>query len=70
MECRKLDVQLRKLKLGSLEITKNLRAVYKDELLLKRLLAVNKTTIRVYMIDAFDLASRDWYSSSDPYLYL
>jgi len=70
MECRKLDIQLRQLHLSSLKITKCLRDLHGDEILRKRLLAKNKTTIRVYMIDAFDLASRDIGSASDPYLYL
>jgi len=36
----------------------------------KRLLAKNRMVIRVYMIEAFDLAKRDIGSASDPYLYL
>ena len=41
-----------------------------DENLKRALLAQVKCTVRVYVIEAFDLASRDIGSPSDPYLYI
>jgi len=41
-----------------------------DEILKRALLASTKCLIRLYMIEAFDLSSRDSGSASDPYLYL
>ena len=70
MECRKLEIHLRQLHLGYLDITRHLRRLHSDEILRRRLLACHKTTIRLYVIDAYDLSSRDIGSASDPYLYI
>lgn len=41
-----------------------------DEHMKAALLAQQKCTIRLYMIEAYELASRDIDSPSDPYLYI
>ncbi len=70
MERRKLDVDLRKLDVSSLDITKHLAYLESDEILKRQLMAKCRTIVRLYAIKAFNLSSRDNGSASDPYLYL
>lgn len=41
-----------------------------DENMKSALLAQDKCTVRLYMINGYDFASRDIDSASDPYLYI
>jgi Ca2+-dependent lipid-binding protein len=70
MERRKLDLELRKINVDHMDIPKHLANIQSDEILKKKLLAQNKCLIRLYMISAYDLSSRDNGSPSDPYLYI
>ena len=70
MERRKLMSKMRRIDVAHLEITKHLANLESDEILKRQLLAQNKCIVRLYMISAFDLASRDSGSASDPYLYI
>lgn len=69
-ERRAFELKLRRLDVSHLNITKHLANLESDEILKRSLLAQNKCVIRIYMISAYDLASRDNDSPSDPYLYL
>ena len=51
-----------------LKITKHLADLESDETLKRLLMASTKCIVRVYIIDAFNLSSRDNGSDSDPYL--
>lgn len=53
-----------------LEITKHLSNMQTEETLKRMLLAQTKCIVRLYVISAYDLSSRDNGSPSDPYLYL
>jgi hypothetical protein len=53
-----------------LGLTKLLANAEKEEILRRKLLVPQKCVIRIYMIDARNLASRDIGSPSDPYLML
>lgn len=70
MERRKLEARLRKLDVAHLDIGTHIANLESDEILKRTLLAQTKCIVRLYMISAFDLASRDVGSASDPYLYL
>mmetsp|Transcript_15455 Transcript_15455/g.26147 ORF Transcript_15455/g.26147 Transcript_15455/m.26147 type:complete len:262 (+) Transcript_15455:392-1177(+) len=70
MERRKFESELRKIDLSHLNITKHLANLESDEILKRSLLAQTKCIVRLYMISAYDLSSRDNGSPSDPYLYL
>ena len=61
---------MREFGIGHLEISKHLINLESDEILKRNLLSQTKTTIRIYMISAFDCASRDNGSASDTYLVL
>ena len=54
--------------IGHLNITQHLANLESDETLKRLLMASTKCAVRVYMLDAYDLASRDNGSFSDPYL--
>jgi hypothetical protein len=54
----------------SLKIVKSLSDIESDVILKRMLLRSEKMIVRVYMIEGFDLASRDIGSFSDPYLIL
>jgi len=56
--------------IAHLHITKHLANLESDETLKRLLMAQTKCIIRVYMINGYDLASRDNGSFSDPYLIL
>ena len=70
MERRKLDRKFRDMDIDHLNIVGHLANLESDEILKRALLAQVKCVVRVYFISAFDLASRDNSSPSDPYLYL
>ena len=70
MERRKLDKQFRDMDIDHLDVASHLANLESDEILKRALLAQIKCIVRVYFISAFDLASRDNSSPSDPYLYL
>mmetsp|Transcript_30294 Transcript_30294/g.46318 ORF Transcript_30294/g.46318 Transcript_30294/m.46318 type:complete len:166 (+) Transcript_30294:3661-4158(+) len=70
MERRKFDIEMRKINVDHLHITHHLANLESDEILKRALLAQTKCIVRVYMISAYDLSSRDNGSASDPYLYL
>jgi len=70
MERKMLEKKLRDINLGHLNISTHLANLHSDEILKRLLLAQAKCCIRLYMISAFDLASRDVGSASDPYLYI
>ena len=69
-ERKAFDLQLRRLDVSHLNITKHLANLESDEILKRSLLAQNKCIVRLYMVSAYDLASRDNGSPSDPYLYI
>ena len=69
MEGRKnFEFQMEELGIAHLHITKHLANLESDETLKRLLMAPTKCIVRVYIIDAFNLSSRDNGSDSDPYL--
>lgn len=67
---KKFEKQLRLLGLENLNIPSYLVHFEHQEILKQLLLAKQKCRIRIYMLSAFDLSSRDNGSASDPYLVL
>ena len=67
---KQLKVDLRELRLDHLHITRHLVNLHSDVIIRRQLMANNKCIIRLYMIEAFNLSSRDNGSPSDPYLIL
>jgi len=70
MERKRLELELRSIHVDHLNISSHLANLESDEILKRALLAQTKCLIRLYVIEAFDLSSRDSGSASDPYLYL
>lgn len=66
----KFDLELEKLSVAHLGITKKLADLESDETLRRLLMAQTKCIVRVYCLSAFNLSSRDNGSESDPYLIL
>ena len=66
----KFMMDMQELGVAHLEITKHLVDLESDETLKRLLRATTKCIVRVYMISAYDLASRDNGSFSDPYLIM
>jgi hypothetical protein len=67
---KKMEMEFEKMDVGHLGITKCLADLESDETLRRLLLSQNKCIVRVYIIDAFNLSSRDNGGDSDPYLLL
>ncbi len=67
---QKLEMDLNKIGVSHLKITKHLADLESDETLKRLLMSQTKCIVRVYVINAYDLASRDNGSFSDPYLIL
>lgn len=65
---QKFEHEMTLLGIGHLNITQHLANLESDETLKRLLMASTKCVVRVYMLDAYDLASRDNGSFSDPYL--
>ena len=65
---KKIEMELEKLDVAHLNITKCLGDLESDETLKRLLLSQSKCIVRVYIIDAFNLSSRDNGGDSDPYL--
>lgn len=70
MDRKKFEVQLRKLDVAHLHISKHLVNLESDVILKRQLMASNQCVVRCYAISAFNLSSRDNGSPSDPYLVL
>lgn len=62
--------QLDPLQVNHLNIVNILADIESDVILKRMLLKTNKCVVRIYMIEGFDLASRDMGGFSDPYLIL
>lgn len=65
-----LEAQMEPLGVAKYNITKCLADIQSDIFLQNALLHQEKCIVRAYMISAYDLASRDIGSASDPYLIL
>jgi len=61
---------LEPLQVNHLGIVKKLADIESDVILKRMLLKTSKMIVRIYMIEGFDLASRDIGGFSDPYLIL
>lgn len=62
--------QLDPLQVNHLNIVNILADIESDVILKRMLLKTQKCIVRIYMIEGFDLASRDMGGFSDPYLIL
>lgn len=65
---KEMELSMESLGVRHLNITKILADLESDEILRRQLLVQNRRIVRVYMINAYDLASRDIGGFSDPYL--
>ena len=65
---QKFEIEMEHLGVSHLQITKKLADLESDETLKRLLMATTKCIVRIYVIDAFNLSSRDNGSDSDPYL--
>lgn len=65
-----LRLALEPLQVNHLGIVKRLADIESDVILKRMLLKTSKMIVRIYMIEGFDLASRDIGGFSDPYLIL
>lgn len=63
-----MEDRLEPLGIRHLKVTKILADIQSDEILQKLLLKSSECVVRVYMINAYDLASRDIGGFSDPYI--
>lgn len=70
MDRKSFEVELRKLDVAHLQISKHLANLESDVILRRQLMGNHKCVVRFYAISAFNLSSRDNGSASDPYLYL
>ena len=66
----KFEVELRKLKVEHLHISKHLCNLESDEILKRALMSVTKTIVKFYAVSGYDMSSRDNGSASDTYLKL
>lgn len=69
-ERQKLKLEFRHIHVDHLRITRHLCNLESDEIIKRNLLSEKRCMIKVYMISAFNLSSRDNGSDSDPYLIL
>lgn len=65
---QKFEFEMEHLGIAHLQITNRLADLESDETLKRLLMNTTKCIVRVYIIDAFNLSSRDNGSDSDPYL--
>lgn len=70
VEREKFETNIRKLHIDHLGISRHLVNLESDTILKRMIQNETKQVIRLYMIEAFDLSSRDNGSASDPYLQL
>ena len=70
VERQKFEVELRKLKVEHLQISKHLVNLNSDEILKRALMSVSKCIVRFYAVSGYDMSSRDNGSASDTYLKL
>lgn len=63
-----LEDQMEPLAIRHLKVTKILADIQSDVILQNLLLKKNECVVRVYMVNAYDLASRDIGGASDPYV--
>lgn len=66
----KFRLELENLGIAHLDIVKPLSSMTAGDALKRLLLGKNKCIVRLYVISAYDLSSRDNGSDSDPYLNL
>jgi hypothetical protein len=66
----KFEVELRRLKVEHLNISKHLCNLESDEILKRALMSVTKVIVKFYAVSGFDMSSRDNGSASDTYLKL
>lgn len=66
----RLEYKMEPLGIRHLNITKALADIQSDVILQKALMHTQQCIVRVYMIEGYDLASRDIGSDSDPYLVI
>lgn len=64
----KFEINMRKLRIDHLNISKHLVNLESDMILKQMLQKSSREIVRIYMIEAYDLASRDNGSDSDPFL--
>jgi len=64
------NMKMEKLGIGHLNIAKCLADLDHDEHMKRLLMGKTKCTVRLYVVDALDLSSRDNGGESDPYLYI
>ena len=65
---QKFNTSIEPLGITHLNIVKHLANLESDEMLKRMLLSEAKCIVRIYLISAYDLASRDNGGFSDPYL--
>ena len=69
-ERREFKTLMRQLNVSHLKVTNHLTNLKSDDILKQQLRVKVKCIIRLYMIEAINLAMRDIGSPSDPYLYI
>jgi len=69
-ERQKLKLAFRQIHVDHLRITRHLCNLESDEIIKRNLLSEKRCLIKVYMVSAFNLSTRDNGSASDPYLIL
>jgi len=67
---RAFKANMRTLDVSHLKVTDHLSNLKSDDILKRELLAKQRCIVRLYMLEAFNLSSRDNGSPSDPYLMI